>query len=175
MNPQKPPKNDLTAEWNEVFQACQAGLRAFLRNRLSQEADVDDCLQAVSIKMLQSGHDVAPAARRAWLFRVAANESALLWRRKATTDRVLEKQATYATETVSDSASEKLELTESTDKVRQLIAGLPEETQQIIHMRIHQDRTFQEIADALNIPLGTALTRMRRGLERIRKEIESEE
>ena len=39
-------------------------------------------------------------------------------------------------------------------------------------MRIHDDLTFQQIADQLNIPIGTALTRMRRALEKLRNEIE---
>ena len=41
--------------------------------------------------MIESGANVAPAARRAWLFRVAANESARLWRSKASTDKMIER------------------------------------------------------------------------------------
>ena len=159
-------------QWHDVYSACESGLRAFLRGRLGQEADIDDCLQVVCIQMIQKGSNVAPAARRAWLFRVAANESARMWRRKSTTDRVMEKQASNLDETTQDDATGTVILNETNEKLTQAIGRFPETTQQIIRMRIHDDLTFQQIADQLNIPIGTALTRMRRALEKLRNEIE---
>ena len=87
------PKPGENASWQEVFEYSLPGLRAFLRHRLRQPSDIDDCLQAVSVKMMEKGENVAPAARRAWLFRVAANEAARVWRSRATTDRILQKVA----------------------------------------------------------------------------------
>ena len=171
-NSPKSADNDPADEWRQVYQASEAGLRAFLRGRLGQEADVEDCLQVVYVKTIESGDNVAPGARRAWLFRVAANESARFWRRKSTTDRVLEKRASYAEETVEDDATDKVIQTETSDKLRQLIETLPESTQEIIRLRIQEGLTFQQISDQLKIPIGTALTRMRRGLERLRTEID---
>ena len=161
--------------WREVFQSSESGLRAFLRGRLNQEADVDDCLQVVFMKMIESGADVAAGARRAWLFRVAANEAAKLWRQRSTTTRVLEKKATNLDETTTEDATDKAILDETTDKLRQAIAELPKETQQIIRMRVHDNKKFQEIADELGIPLGTALTKMRRALERLKQELDQAE
>ena len=56
---------DSSQAWRQLFEEVADGLRAFLRSRLRQESDVDDCLQVVSVKMLQSAQDVNPAARRA--------------------------------------------------------------------------------------------------------------
>ena len=162
----------LTDQWREVFGACEAGLRAFLRGRLGQQVDVEDCLQAVYVKMIESGQNVAPAARRAWLFRVAANESARLWRRKAATDRVMEKQSRHLSETADDEAADKVILDETTEQLRQAMDRLPEAWQQVVRLRMNDNLTFQQIADQLQIPLGTALTHMRRALERLRSELE---
>jgi RNA polymerase sigma-70 factor (ECF subfamily) len=177
--PNLPDDDQQASDWQEVYRACEAGLRAFLRGRLSQQVDVEDCLQAVCVKMLQSGQNVAPAARRAWLFRVAANEAASLWRRKATTDRVLERQAEHrqaeqtGAETEHD-AADRVILNETTTQLRQAVQRLPESWQQVVRLRMNENLTFQQIADQLGIPLGTALTQMRRALERLRSEIESE-
>jgi RNA polymerase sigma-70 factor (ECF subfamily) len=125
--------------------------------------------------MIESGQNVAPVARRAWLFRVAANEAALLWRQKATTDRVLEKQSRHLTETIDDEAADKLILNETTEKLHRAVQRLPDQWRQVVRLRINENLTFQQIADQLEIPLGTALTRMRRALERLRSEIESDD
>ncbi len=173
--PNSPSDDPIANEWREVFLACETGLRAFLSGRLSQSMDVEDCLQAVYVKMVESGRDVLPAARRAWLFRVAANEAAGTWRRKATTDRVLEKQAHYLSQVSEDDAAEKIILSETAEKLRQALEQLPEAWREVVRLRIYENLTFQEIADQLQIPLGTALTQMRRALQRLRSEIEFDE
>lgn len=174
--PPNSPFDDQTAdEWREVFEASEAGLRAFLSGRLGQQVDVEDCLQAVFIKMMESGQNVAPSARRAWLFRVAANQAARMWRDKATTDRVLEKQSRHLSEVVDSDAAEKVILTETTEKLREALQRLPEPWQEIVRLRMNENMTFQDIADRLQIPIGTALTRMRRALQRLRSEIEVDE
>ena len=160
------------ASWQDVFEQSLPGLRAFLRHRLGP-SDIDDCLQAVSVKMLEKGANVAPAARRAWLFRVAANESARVWRRRASTEKALQKYAHEDTDPVLPENA--LSRSETSKKVLQAIETLPPAWQAVVRLRIHENQTFQQIADQLNIPLGTALTQMRRALERLKQVLESEE
>ena len=157
--------------WQQVFEQALPGLRAFLHHRLAP-ADIDDCLQVVSVTMLEKGDGVAPAARRAWLYRVAANESARIWRRRASTTRVLEKYA--EDETDQNLPESDLTRNETNRKVIDAVEKLPEDWQRVVRLRIHENRTFQQISDELGIPLGTALTRMRRALERLRQLLESE-
>tara|TARA_R110002049_G_scaffold2750_10_gene22418 strand:+ start:53357 stop:53935 length:579 start_codon:yes stop_codon:yes gene_type:complete len=167
-------------DWRAVYELCQGGLRAFLRGRLNQEADVDDCLQMVFVKMTQQARrddsDVEPVARRAWLFRVASNEAALIWRNKATSNRVIENKGRQSAtdDDILPDTTDKVILTETTVKLRQAIEKLPDHYREVVQMRIDQDKTFQTIADELSIPLGTALTRMRRALEKLRQEFEPE-
>ena len=161
-------------QWREVFEATESGLRAFLRGRLAQPVDVDDCLQAVFVKLIQQASkpddNVAPLARRAWLFRVAANEAAALWRRKASTEKMMSRHGSSEDDIQVD-AAEKVILTESTIRLRLAVNALPEPMRDVVRLRIEEDLTFQQIADRLQIPLGTALTRMRRALERLKSEI----
>ncbi|MCG8653924.1 MAG: sigma-70 family RNA polymerase sigma factor [Pirellulales bacterium] len=172
-SPDLPSENPNTLQWRRVYWECESGLRAFLKGRLSQEVDVDDCLQAVFVKMVEQsqkpGPDVVLAARRAWLFRVAANEAAALWRRKASTEKMIRRHG--GGESLQPDVTEKLILTETTVKVRQAITALPVNLRQIVQMRMDQNLTFQQIATQLDIPLGTALTRMRRALQRLKNEL----
>ena len=166
-------ENPNVRRWRNVFENCEGGLRAFLRGRLGQEVDVDDCLQVVCVKMIlqanKSDDDVLPAARRAWLFRVAANEAAGLWRRKAATEKMIQRRG--AADAAPNDVTEHLIRDETTAKLRRAVAALPQPMQQVVRLRIEENLTFQQIAEQLNIPLGTALTRMRRAIATLKHEI----
>lgn len=165
-------ENDHTRPWPPWFDEVSEGLRSFLRHRLRQESDVDDCLQVVFIKMLESMEEVAPAARRAWMFRVAANEAAQTWRREAARNRLLQQHGGETAQGgVSGDPIDRVILTETTQQLEQSLRRLPPDWQEIVRLRIHQNLTFQQIADQLGIPLGTALTRMRRALERLKNDM----
>lgn len=171
-----PPERDsgdhpdqLHQQWREVFEASLPGLRAFLRGRLTQPSDIEDCLQVVTVQMIEKGSSVAPAARRAWLFRVAANESARIWRSRASTDKAFKR---YASDNATDVSPDEIATqNETKQRLQRAVESLPPAWQRVVHLRIHQNLTFQQIADQLDIPLGTALTQMRRALQRLREEI----
>lgn len=158
----------------EFFESVEPGLRAFLKPRLRQQTDVDDCLQVVFIKLVESWQQISAAARRAWTFRVAANESARMWRKEASTSRVLEKHGSQNIAEASDPADDAI-ATETAERLRRHLKQLPDAWQQIVRLRIDENLTFQQIADQLGIPIGTALTRMRRSLERLRSELDDDQ
>lgn len=163
-----------TLQWRELFEEARSGLRSFLLSKLPQPADVDDCLQTVFVAMLEHQPEVPVAARRAWLFRVASNEAALYWRKRKTTDRVLEKHGQYRVSTEGENTSESYENKETANHIQRAIDGFAPEVQVIVRMRIQDNLTFQQIAEELDIPLGTVLTRMRRAMERLRKQFKDE-
>jgi RNA polymerase sigma-70 factor (ECF subfamily) len=53
--------------------------------------------------------------------------------------------------------------------VRRMIARLPDEYRDVVCQRVYGNLTFKEIAAVCEIPLGTALWRMRRALELMRE------
>jgi RNA polymerase sigma-70 factor (ECF subfamily) len=163
--------------WRELFEQVEPGLRAFLRHRLRQESDIDDCLQVVFVKWVESAEKVAPAARKAWLFRVAVNEASRMWRSEASTNRMLQQrgwdQGEQVTVDVADPIDQVIR-SETSQQLEDALMQLPASWQEVIRLRIHQNLTFQQIADQLEIPLGTALTRMRRAMERLRREMDQD-
>ena len=159
--------------WRKVFRDAEPGLRRFLQSKLPQSADAEDCLQAVMLAALKNQTDVPPPARTAWLFRVAANEAALWWRKKSTTDRVMERHAESLPEEYSGESRTQpipqIEIEETREQVRQAIESLPENAKQVVRLRLQDGITFQQIADRLELPLGTVLTRMRRAMRQLRE------
>lgn len=176
-DPSPPADENLTAETategiarrRRVFEETQVGLRFFLSKRLPQDSDIDDCLQVVFVKLMEKGEGVAPPALRSWLYRVASNESARLWRTRAATEKMYQKHGEVRAP-VPDPTMAAMQA-ESAEQLKKALKTLPESWQQIVSLRIYENLTFQQIADQLDIPLGTALTRMRRALERLKNDL----
>ena len=55
------------------------------------------------------------------------------------------------------------------DDLRKMIEYLPEEQREVLVMRMYDDMSFKEIADATNVSINTALGRMRYALINLRK------
>ena len=59
-------------------------------------------------------------------------------------------------------------------ELRQLIPALPEEQQQVVHMRLTHNLSFKEIAEETDVSINTALGRMRYALINLRKMVEDQ-
>lgn len=163
----------------ETFESCFAqfagGVRAVLKSKLGNEADVEDCFSRVFEKLWTHGATVNRAALGAWLFVVARREAALQWRKRKSTDVAIERLAEGISECDETMAPlEGILLREKTDSLRLAIQLLPEEQQDVLRRRFIEDQSFREIAAALNIPLGTALTRLHTALKKLKAQLSDE-
>ena len=130
-----------------------------------------DVVQASFVTLSRFGGDVAPEARKSWLFRVAHREALRVRERQKpyhqasqlATSTVLETKATYEINPLTKMAAH-----EEAEGLREKINRLSVEQRQVLRLRFFENKTFAEIAEALQIPLGTALSRMRLALERLR-------
>ena len=67
------------------------------------------------------------------------------------------------------SIEEKMVTEQTYDDIRKMIEYLPEEQREVLVMRMYDDMSFKEIADATNVSINTALGRMRYALINLRK------
>jgi RNA polymerase sigma-70 factor (ECF subfamily) len=155
-----------------LFIEHEEELRAFLQGVLRDWQGASDALQATFAKMVERGHEVREESRKAWLFRVAFNEAMLLRRKLATGERVL-RQAAWTRRNADSPSDERAIRFEEVERVRAALEELPPDQQKVVRMRIYEEKTFAQIAQELNIPLGTALARMRSALEKLRRRIET--
>jgi RNA polymerase sigma factor (sigma-70 family) len=63
-------------------------------------------------------------------------------------------------------------LADESDRVRRALVGLPEEQRRAVLMSAFFGRTAREVGELEGIPLGTAKTRIRTGLQRLREAFE---
>jgi RNA polymerase sigma-70 factor (ECF subfamily) len=145
-------------------------LRRFLHGVLRDPQLEADVLQAAFTRLVEVGHNTREESRKAWLFRVAYHEAMAVRRRENTGDRVVRRLA-WSKDRLGQAADEPLLRIESIEAVREAVAQLPPDQQRVVRMRIYEEKTFAQIAAELQIPLGTALGRMRDALAKLRKKL----
>ncbi|QDU27816.1 RNA polymerase sigma factor SigX [Anatilimnocola aggregata] len=164
---EKPPSPLATELVAALYVQHSEELRCFLVGLLRDSQLAADVLQATFVKMVQRGGETQEESRKAWLFRVAYHEAMAIRRRDAVGDRIVKRIA----ESDSNGRSMPDDLLvrhEAVERVRQALELLPPDQRQVVRMRIYDEKTFAVIADELNIPLGTALGRMRSALIKLR-------
>ena len=153
---------------DNLYQQHAAELRAFLTGVLRDREQAADALQATFRKALESGHTARAETIKGWLFRVALNEARVVQRRQQVVrrsfDRLIEKTPQF-----EESEFERVCRREDIERVREALQTLPDKLRQVVQLRIYEQKTFATIAEELNTPLSTVLTRMRTALQKLSK------
>ena len=99
----------------------------------------------------------------------------LLKRRNATKRKHAESVAVHWQTRRGDSgdrqlgaAVERITLQEDIELVRAALDELSDVQRQVLEKRIYEDKKFREIAEELNVPLGTVLARMQSALKKLK-------
>lgn len=148
-----------------------AELERFLVGVLRDRDLAGDVLHVTFAKLIERGERTRIESRKAWLFRVAYHEALAVRRRQGTARRAL-RQLARDRLTSSDSADRPLLRSETVKAVRDALELLPVEQRQVVRKRLYEDKTFAVIAQELQIPLGTALGRMRSAITKLRLALE---
>ena len=141
-------------------------IRAFLIGVLRDPDLANEALQATFAKAVESGHTARRKSIRGWLFRVSFNEAMALRRRQKQQEKSTERLS-YFLRQGSESPLQSAVERELRERVSKALEALPDEQRQVVRMRIYEEKTFAVIAQELDAPLGTVLTRMRLALRKL--------
>ena len=106
-----------------------------------------------------------PDKVRAWLFMIVRN----LYRRR------IRDQATHgevALEVLVEPAGEeRVEQSLDSESLQQVLNSLPEEFRSVLLLFYFRELSYREIAEQLNVPIGTVMSRLSRGKQQLRERI----
>ena len=159
-----PAASDLEA----LYDAHAQALFGFLLNLTRNEEDTRDLMQELFLKLSRQP-SLLPGMRqpRAYLLRLAHNAAIDLFRRRAARQKAQE----------TEPEAELFAPTNDPDEAafRSAIAGamadLPAEQRMVIHLKLWEDFTFDEIAEVMEISMNTAASRYRYGLDKLRQRL----
>jgi RNA polymerase sigma-70 factor (ECF subfamily) len=145
-------------------------LRSFLLGVLRDPELAGEALQATFVKTMEHGHTARDETLKGWLFGVAFREAMLIRRRQSVDRRAVDRVAQQSPAT-SELPESSLVQAETVASVHRALDALPLDQRQVVRMRIYEEKTFATIADELNLPLGTVLSRMRLAVDKLRREL----
>ena len=157
----------LERELARLYDEHAPALFAFLLNLTRSEADTRDLLQDLFVKLARQP-DLLRDVRdeRSFLLRLTHNAAIDLMRRRTARDQ---RHETFSVETFSAFAP-----TAGPDEqafrnaLAEALGELPPDQRAVVHLKLWSGLTFEEIAETLEIPLNTAASRHRYGLDKMR-------
>ncbi|WP_247595471.1 RNA polymerase sigma factor [Brenneria roseae] len=160
-------------DWEQVFRQHGQKLRNFIRKRVSNHDDVEDLQQMTYLEVLKHKDKFAGASRpETWVFGIALNlvrnyfKQARL-RSNEMGDELLEHIAVDADPSI---------ITESQRALKRAIdamAHLSDDTSQMLLQLLDSDASYQDLAQQLNIPIGTVRSRLSRARGMIRQAVDA--
>ncbi|MCA9256663.1 MAG: sigma-70 family RNA polymerase sigma factor [Phycisphaerales bacterium] len=172
-------RGDATS-FDSLVDAYAPRLFGFLFRLTGSRQESEDLLQEVFLRLVRMIEAYTHDGRfDAWLFRIAANLVRDRVRKVRRTGKFVsgsgadgDDGAGSLIETVEAAEPEVergLVMSEELDALNRALAQLPEAEREVIMLRHFSQMSFKEIAEATEVPLGTALARGHRGLEKLRK------
>lgn len=132
----------------------------------------DDVLQDVLIKAYVNLNDYDKSRPfGAWIYRIAHNEAISFLRRQRAGPQIVDSaDARLILERVADHDNPEgtLQRSRTAEDVRKALAALDQRYRDVLVLRYLEERSYDEIADILEMPMGTVATLINRGLKQLR-------
>ena len=160
----------MPADLERLYDDHAQALFAFLLNLTRDEPDTRDVLQEIFVKLARRP-DLLRGVRdeRAFLIRLAHNAAIDLMRRRGTRDKTREQFTNEASSPFAPATDPDEQAFR--DAFAAALAELPDEQRAVVHLKLWEGLTFEQIATALDIPPNTAASRYRYGLDKLRERL----
>ena len=165
--------------WDWLVTSYGPKLYAYFFRRVASASEAEDLLQELMMKLVSHlDSDRHQGRFDAWLFTLAANLVRDRARRRIRhpapvqlPDEPLDTPA-HAAQTDPAHLTEHAELH---DRVQLALADLPDLDREILLLRYYGGLSFKELAEHFQLPIGTALAKVHRGLKTLRHKLGSVE
>ncbi|HEY0384859.1 MAG TPA: sigma-70 family RNA polymerase sigma factor, partial [Pyrinomonadaceae bacterium] len=164
--------------FGEIVKRWERRIFALAYGMLGREEEARDATQETFIAAFRNLRGFRGEAKvSSWLHRIAVNQCITRQRRaKVRQETALddEMETGHASFSVSslESPAHVAESRQTTETVRRAVQALPTELRQVIVMKEFEELTFQQIAEALDLPLSTVKSRLYTALRQLRMRLE---
>ena len=156
----------------QAFQSFESDLLGMLYHILGNIEDARDAYQEAFVRCwnhLDSLHEIQNL--RGWVFRIAYNISLDIrksaWRKRRQPPGEWETNLEVKLTTTEQHPDSKMSHTEELAQLREAIQSLDPGEKEVFLLRQNGEMSFEQVARTLEIPVGTAKTRMRRAVMKL--------
>ena len=175
------------AAFDTLIDAYSKPLYGYFYRLTGSRHEAEDLLQEVFVRVVRSIKGYQHDGRfKAWIYRIAANLIRDRLRKRKSAQGRMKQSSPFAGDgseqadllsmlpDTADGPAERVSQTEQGDRLQEALGQLPGHEREAVCLRHFSQMSFQQIADLLKVPLGTALARTHRGLKRLRELMEEE-
>lgn len=162
-------RGDETA-FTDLFHRVSGPVHGLVRRVLRDPAQSEEVTQEVLVNVWRTAarFDPARGSAMAWILTMAHRRAVDRVRsEQSATDRA-RRLAGRETTTAFDEVAEAVEIRLEREAVRRCLGSLTELQRASIELAYYHGHSYREVAELLDVPLGTVKTRMRDGLIRLR-------
>jgi RNA polymerase sigma-70 factor (ECF subfamily) len=143
------------------------------RRLTNSQADAEDAVQEIFIDLWSSAarYDSDKASETTFVAMLARRR--LIDRLRKTKRQPTMEELSAAADVEQTDRVPSVEAMDDAARAARLISTLKPEQQQVIRLAVYEGHTHQSIADALQMPLGTVKTHVRRGLMKVREAMQA--
>lgn len=144
--------DDWPANLERLYREIGPAVWAFIRRRISNAATAEELFQETFLAAAKKPSGLEAAlSKRAWLLGIARN----LVREHA------RRRTPHLTGTMEEMVEhDSRDPDDSVEEMRQAIQRLPEAQREVLEFRLTQELTYEEIAAAVGVPIGTVRSRL---------------
>ncbi|MGA3268420.1 MAG: sigma-70 family RNA polymerase sigma factor [Verrucomicrobiota bacterium] len=154
-------------ELERLYDEHAQALYAFLLNLTRDDADTRDLLQEIFVKLARDEKLLSNVRHeRAFLIRLAHNAAIDLIRRRGTRERTRDNFAAEFSSPFAPASDPDEETFRA--NLSAALAELPPDQCAVVHLKLWEGLTFEQIAAALELSPNTAASRYRYGIDKLR-------
>ena len=150
-----------------LYEKCSSPVFAYALSILRSRSDSEDAMQDTFLKIRSAAHLYQPLGKPlAWIFTITRNICLMMYRQRAHTAQLPEEDR------VQDPGFDRIQNAEDRMTLEKAFTVLPEDSCRIIMLHALSGMKHREIAELMNMPLSTVLSKYKRGIEKLRSELE---
>ena len=157
--------------FRELFQHFAPRIKGFFQGQGSSPDKADEVVQEAMVNVWRKAHLFDPSKAKAstWIFTIARNSRIDLLRKENRPEPDYSDPTFHAAD--EPRPDEVYERENEAKKLKAILDGLPAEQQKVLRLAFFEEKAHVEIAEELNLPLGTVKSRIRLAFKRLRSEL----
>jgi RNA polymerase sigma factor (sigma-70 family) len=159
------------AAFQALFEHFAPRVKGFLYRQGTSPEMAEEVVQETMVNVWRKAvqFDPARASAATWIFTIARNLRIDMLRKENRPAPDMDDPALVPDP--DPAPHETISKEQEASRLRAVMAELPQEQQEVLHLAFFQEKAHPQVAEELGIPLGTVKSRIRLALRRIRSEL----
>lgn len=165
--------------YDELILLYKDAVHGIIYRMVRNQQEAEDLTQEAFIKAYNSINSFNEEyAFSTWLFKIATNNCIDFFRKRKLKTQSMDQSIRYKDDEIKQeyadperTADKEILASEKTKLIRQAIEQLPEKYRTAIILRHTEEKSYEEIAELLDLPLGTVKARIFRAREMLKKSL----